>query len=299
MTELNPETEEVTPEVAHVDGEYVDERVHDIPDADSDAVLDGLMADETIEPAGDDTADEQTSEDNATDEGWDDLVRALRRDNVPMAVIEATDKDTLTEWANKAQKRQTDVDAYGSRLKELEERIDGAGETSSDDVNVEGDEGQPEQSEAAAIPEALADVVGDEAAEAIAQMIDERNQTTAEVAQQAAAESRLVAKIMAADSKVRPSYGDKAPESDAVISEMDRLGREYPNTYATVDDMLTEAYRNLAGEVPPPKRSRSQPTRSGNQPRRGPKPPVDAEDAALDALMAGGNRDDARRAISN
>ena len=305
MTELNPETEEVTKETATSD-DIVDERFHDVPSPDADTVLDVLMAEEgTIESKSDDeSADEPTTAEGIANEDWDDLVGVLRRDNVPMAVIEATDEDTLREWVNKAQKRQTDVDAYGGRLKDLEDRLDGAGKTSTDETGAEGDDAQPadEAAEATSIPEALADVIGDEAAEAIAQMIEKGNQTTAataqEAAQQAAAESRLVAKIMAADSKVRPSYGDKAPETDAVIAEMSRLGKEYPNTYSTVDDMLTEAYKNLAGEVPPPKRQRTQPTPTSNQPRRKPKPPADAEDMALDALMAGGSREDARRAIS-
>jgi hypothetical protein len=298
MTELNPETEEVTQDPAVI-VDAVDERVPNVPDPDADVVLDGLMADDTIESESDDEpADATTTAEGDTTEDWDALVSVLRRDNVPMAVIEATDEDTLREWVNKAQKRQTDVDAYGGRLKDLEDRIDQAGETSTDEGDVDGDDAQPEQSEAQSIPEALADVIGDEAAQAIAQMIEEKHQTAAEAAQQAAAESQLVAKIMAADSRVRPSYGDKAPEADAVIAEMDRLGREYPNTYANVDDMLAEAYRNLAGEVPPSKRRKSQPTPTSNQPRRKPKTSVDAEDVALDALMSGGSREDARRAIS-
>jgi len=302
MSELNPKTEELTQEETPVAEDFVDERVPEQPDGKADEVLDSLMADDdTIESNNDDTpAEEPPPQQQDKTEDRDALVGVLRRDNVPMAVIEATDEDTLREWANKAQKRQGDVDEYGGRLKDLEDRLGKAGdEASADDTSEEGSDAEPEATatDAVTVPEELADVIGDEAAQAVVQMIEAKYQQTAEQAQQAAAESRMVAQVMAADSVVRPQYGDKAPPTEALIAEMSRLGTEYPNTYKSVDDMLVEAYRNLAGEVPTPKRRSSQPTPSSRQPRRQPKPPADAEDVALDALMTGGTKEDARRAI--
>ena len=125
MSELNPETEELTEETTPVTGDFADERVPaETPDKDEE-VLDRLMEDgDTIASDNDDTPDDEPeSQEQGQAEDWDDLVKVLRRDNVPMAVIEATDEDTLREWVNKSQKRQSDVDEYGSRLKDLADRL--------------------------------------------------------------------------------------------------------------------------------------------------------------------------------
>lgn len=303
MSELNPETEELTEETTPVTGDFADERVPaETPDKDEE-VLDRLMEDgDTIASDNDDTPDDEPeSQEQGQAEDWDDLVKVLRRDNVPMAVIEATDEDTLREWVNKSQKRQSDVDEYGSRLKDLEDRLSKAGEeASAEDTNTEGEDTQPEADANATevtVPEELADVIGDEAAQAVVQMIESKYQQTAQEAQQAAAESQLVAQTVVADAALRPQYGDKAPAMEAVVAEMSRLGTEYPNTYKSVDEMLVEAYRNLVGEIPVPKKKTAQPTAAKRQPRRQPKPPADAEDVALDALMSGQSKADAIRAI--
>jgi len=302
MSELNPETEELNEEPTAIADEDVDHRVPPPSDGDVDDVLDSLMADEGDVAATDDTpAEEPSASEEDTPKDWDDLMRVLRRDNVPMSVIEATDHDTLRDWVNKAQKRQGDVDEYGSRLRELEDRLDKSGSEASDDgADSDADDTQPEADANAtevAIPDELADVIGDEAAQAVVQMIEAKYRKTAEAAQQAAAESQLYAQTVVADAALRPLYGDKAPEMQAVMDEASRLGTEYPNTYESVDAILAEAYRNLAGEPPAPKKKSSQPTPTSRQPRRQPKPPADVEDVALDALMGGGSKQDALRAI--
>lgn len=270
-------------------------------DAEQDEVLDRLIDGEDNSAESDDTPTPATPEQaEAASDDWDDVVRVLKRDNVPQDVIDATDKTTLRDWANRAQKRQGDVDEYGSRLKALQAQLDQGREATAEDVSDDGDatdDGATNPLEGVNIPEALADIVGDEAAEAIVQMIHAGQQSTQQMAQQVAAESRLVAQIMAADAVMRPTYGTAAPQTDALIAEMNRLGSENPNTYASIDDMLTEAYRTLAGEPPKKKRASRQPTPARSQPSKQPRPPADTEDLALDLLMSGQSREEVARAV--
>jgi hypothetical protein len=288
--DMNPAAEEAE---VHTDLE-ADVSDHD---ADQDSVLDRL-----IDGEDDSSVDAPQSEPPAAEEApdgeWDSLHRVLRRDNVPQAVIDATDPETLRDWANRAQKRQGDVDEYGAKLKALESQLEqgGADEDASDDGDTQA-EGSTDPLEGVNIPEALADIVGDEAAEAIVQMIHAGQQSTQQLAERAAAESRLVAQVMAADAVMRPTYGAAAPATDALIAEMNRLGTENQNSYASVDDMLAEAYRNLSGDPPKRKRSSRQPTPTRSQPPKQPKPPADTEDLALDLLMAGESRDAVARAM--
>lgn len=267
-------------------------------DAEQDDVLDRLIDGEDDSAESNDTPEPETpATEEAPSDDWDDVVRVLRRDNVPQDVIDATNESTLRDWANKAKKRQGDVDEYGSKLKALQSELDGVTDADASDDGDVTDEGSTDPLEGVNIPEALADIVGDEAAGAIVQMIQAGQQSTQQMAQQAAAESRLVAQIMAADALVRPTYGDTAPNTDALIAEMNRLGNDNPNSYATVDDMLTEAYRNLAGDPPKKKRSSRQPTPVRSQPSKPPTPPADAEDMALDLLMAGQTREQVARMV--
>lgn len=295
--DMNPAEETKQPIANDEHVSHIDE-----PDVESDdTVLAALLADES------DDENNYTPEDNtppveqSTAEDRDDLVSALRRDNVPMSVIEATDDDTLREWANKAQKRQTDVDSYGGRLKELESKLEMGDESTADDTSDDGAEASDEDNNPIAgvdIPDALADIVGDEAAQAIVGMIQSQDQQRAEAAEAAVAESRLMTQLMMLDQSIRPLYGDAAPDPNALVSEMSRMGETNPNSYESTQDMLKEAYRNLAGDPPAKaKRKTRQPTPTRSQPARPKSSPVNEEDVALDVLMSGGSREDVERAM--
>ena len=285
--DVNPEVE-----VEQVEAPVV---VDDVSNED-DAVLDRLIGDEDDSVSDDTIEAEQQPEVVAHGDDWDDITQVLRRDNVPDSVIESADEDTLREWANKARKRQGDVDEYGSKLKDLQSKL----EHSDDNAAEDGEDTDSESTdplENVNVPEVLADIVGDEAATAIVEMIENGKQQAAVTAQQAAAQSHMVAKIMAADSVVRPVYGSKAPATDALLAEMSRLGTENPNTFESVDAMLQAAYINLSGNPPEKKRKTSQPTPTRAQPRRVAKSPPDVDEVALDMLMSGKSKADVSQAL--
>lgn len=285
--DVNPEVE-----VEQVEAPVV---IDDVSNED-DAVLDRLIGDEDDSVSDDTIEAEQQPEVVAHGDDWDDITQVLRRDNVPDSVIESADEDTLREWANKARKRQGDVDEYGSKLKDLQSKL----EHSDDNAAEDGEDTDSESTdplENVNVPEVLADIVGDEAATAIVEMIENGKQQAAVTAQQAAAQSHMVAKIMAADSVVRPVYGSKAPATDALLAEMSRLGTENPNTFESVDAMLQAAYINLSGNPPEKKRKTSQPTPTRAQPRRVAKSPPDVDEVALDMLMSGKSKADVSQAL--
>ena len=311
--DMNPVSEEIVEEI-------VEEAVVEEPaiapeetstEAEIDAVLDGILDEDQPELVTEETTpDPEPQADSGEDEEWETVFRTLRRDNVPKEVIESVDRSVAREWAEKAAKRQGDVDDYSNRLREMEERLtnDKPSDVSSDDEEVSNTHDF----------EALRDIVGDEATETIEKMVEER---VAKAAQQAALRANieqrrgavvqnLVGQIETADTTARTLYGGNSPEQKDVVLEMARLGRTHPKSFASVQEMLQAAYRNLAGD--PPKgsspsgktaqekpKSRRQPAAPKSQPRRQPPPPSDTEDAALDVLMEGGSADDVRRAIRN
>jgi len=296
------ETNEPTATDEHVS--HIDEK----PVQSDDTVLAALMADDSDAQDAQKEQDSDTPEDNTPQEEQDvddgdrdDLIKALRRDNVPMSVIEATDDDTLREWANKAQKRQTDVDSYGGRLKELEAKLETGDESAEDDAGDDGSEAGDGNNNPLAgvdIPEALADIVGDEAAQAIVGMIQNHNQQQTQSTQAAIEESRMMTQLMMLDQSIRPRYGDAAPDPDTLVAEMARLGETKPNSYESTQDMLEEAYRNLAGDPPAKKKRKTrQPTPTRSQPARPKSSPANEEDVALEVLMSGGSREDVERAM--
>ena len=296
--DVNPAEETEQPITNDEHTSHIDEREV----GSDDDVLTALLADDA------DDEDNYTPEENtppveqaAADGDRDDLIKALRRDNVPMSVIESVDDDTLRDWANKAQKRQTDVDSYGGRLKELEAKLETGDESTTEDASEDGadaDERDNQPIAAADIPDALADIVGDEAAQAIVGMIQNHNQQQVEASEAAIAESRLMTQLMMLDQSIRPLYGESAPDPNALVAEMTRMGESNPNSYDSTQAMLEEAYRNLAGDPPPKvKRKTRQPTPTRSQPARPKSSAVNEEDVALQVLMSGGSREDVERAM--
>ena len=110
---------------------------------DEDAVLDAILGDEPLAPTasiasvvGDNSSAELSEEDSGGEPIDDDMLRALRRDGVPQTVIDqiGENPDLLTEWATKAIKRQSDVDAYTEKMHSLEDTS--AGEESPQDSDA-------------------------------------------------------------------------------------------------------------------------------------------------------------------
>ena len=229
----------------------------------------------------------------------------LKRDGVPEQVIMSADDATLRAWADKASKRQKDVDGYGKKMAELEKQLKAKAGTEppgeDDDIEDDVDDAEPSKPKAEAQDaedpfSEVTELLGEEAAKPLKAMRAELAELR--TAQQKAAEQSLMSQVETAVSWFTAQYGGKSPTREAVIAEMDRLGASKPGTYPTVMHLAQEAFSSLAGQVASPAQARkaTQPTavRGVSRSER-PKTPFDAEDAILDALLEGKTRDEAVR----
>jgi hypothetical protein len=270
-------------------------------DADDD-VLDRLFGDEDEPVEASEPEEPKAVQPNPERNKY---AAVLKRDGVPDEVIATISEDTLKAWAAKAEKRQKDVDGYGKKMADLEKQVKSgakqepsdAGNYAEDDVDIEpaaedADESTPEDPFAE-----IEELLGDDAAKPLKAMRAELAELRKQ--QSAAAEQSLLVQVDSADAYFRSQYGAKAPDRDAVIAEMNRLGSANPGTYRTVMHLAEEAYSSLAGKSVAKsdrKKIAGQPTvaKSVSRTER-PRTPVDAEDAILDALMSGKSRDEAMR----
>jgi hypothetical protein len=271
-------------------------------DADDD-VLDRLFAD-ADEPV--EAPEREEPKTVSASPERDRYAAVLKRDGVPEEVIASISEDTLRAWADKASKRQKDVDGYGKKMADLEKQLKSGAKQeppetdsdSEDDVDIEpAAEGkETEQEDPFAEIEEL---LGDDAAKPLKAMRAELAELRKQ--QSAAAEQSLLAQVDSADAYFRSQYGANAPDREAVVAEMNRLGAANPGTYRTVMHLAEEAYASLAGKSvakPDRKKVAGQPTAAKTVSRtERPRTPVDAEDAILDALLSGKSRDEAMRLI--
>jgi len=266
-------------------------------DADDD-VLDRLFADD-VEETVPDTAPPAMSKERER------AIATLKRDGVPDEILATVSEDTLMGWAEKASKRQKDVDGYGKKMADLEKQLknpakqepQGDDADESDDVDIEPEDSDKPTEQEDPFAE-IEELLGDDAAKPLKAMRAELAELRKQ--QSAAAEQSLLVQVDSADAYFRSQYGAKAPDREAVIAEMNRLGSANPGTYKTVMHLAEEAYANLAGKkvAKPDARKQGQPTAArGVSRNERPRTPVDAEDAILDALMEGKTRDEAMRLI--
>jgi hypothetical protein len=266
-------------------------------DADDD-VLDRLFADD-VEETVPDTAPPAMSKERER------AIATLKRDGVPDEILATASEDTLMGWAEKASKRQKDVDGYGKKMADLEKQLknpakqepQGDDADDSDDVDIEPEDSDKPTEQEDPFAE-IEELLGDDAAKPLKAMRAELAELRKQ--QSAAAEQSLLVQVDSADAYFRSQYGAKAPDREAVIAEMNRLGSANPGTYKTVMHLAEEAYANLAGKkvAKPDARKQGQPTAArGVSRNERPRTPVDAEDAILDALMEGKTRDEAMRLI--
>jgi hypothetical protein len=266
-------------------------------DADDD-VLDRLFADD-VEETVPDTAPPAMSKERER------AIATLKRDGVPDEIIATVSEDTLMGWAEKASKRQKDVDGYGKKMADLEKQLknpakqepQGDDADDSDDVDIEPEDSEQPTEQEDPFAE-IEELLGDDAAKPLKAMRAELAELRKQ--QSAVAEQSLLVQVDSADAYFRSQYGAKAPDREAVIVEMNRLGSANPGTYKTVMHLAEEAYANLAGKkvAKPDARKQGQPTAArGVSRNERPRTPVDAEDAILDALMEGKTRDEAMRLI--
>lgn len=277
-------------------------------DAVEDAILDRLFADEdetSVSPSATKNIEAKSEPSPApANPVREKAVAVLKRDGVPQSIIDSASDEVLAEWVAKASKRQADVDAYGSKMKELEKKVSASRKTaddSDDDVIVEDDDVEPSDdsdTESDSVNDERSD--GDEpdatpepkSYKAMAEELAQLRKSQQEFQQQ-----QVLYQAELADATLRQLYGDRAPERAAVIAEMDRLGAAKPGSYQSHLQLAQEAYTNLVG--PPNQanaRKATQPTVPTKRTRNDQTvSPADAEDAILDALMEGRPIPDARR----
>ena len=307
MSEPNVETIEAEAAVA----EAIPAAAEDVAVDHDDAILDRLMSrdDDDAEPARAEPRPDPVPAQSPDRTAW---AAVLKRDGVPEEVITAANDATLRAWAEKASKRQKDVDGYGKRMADLEKQLKAKAATEpkapdddlEDDVDDEVAPAEPAKPTKPAAPEEdpfaeVEELLGADAAKPIRAMRAELAELR--MAQQRQAEQSLMAQVDSAVTWFSSQYGQKAPAREAVVAEMDRLGSSKPGTYPSVMHLAQEAFASLAGAVESPAsqaRKASQPTAARGVSRsERPRTPVDADDAILDALMEGKTRDEAMRLI--
>ena len=272
---------------------------------DEDAALDAILAGEPVpEPsaAEDNSPAELLVKDDSDEEEPDDeLLRALRRDGVPQSIIEQVreDPDMLSEWATKAQKRQSDVDAYSEKMKALElsakdgeespEESDASEPTDADEKSVEG-----------TTPlDALADEVGEEAVEPLRHMQQELTDLRSQLddANRRVVMSEVQGAVEHAIPTVLAKWGTVTEEQRSkVINRMSELGKAQPRTFNSIEDLMSVAAKDVLGEPSVTKRSKtpSPPSRVAKVER--PVTSEESEDAILDVLLSGGTKEQAQKA---
>jgi len=273
---------------------------------DEDAVLDAILAGEPVpEPSvvEDNSAADIAKEDEPTEATPDDeMLRALRRDGVPQSVIEqvSNDPDLLAEWATKAQKRQSDVDAYTEKMKALEQSAEG-GEESPEESDTLEPTGADEKSAEETIPlDALADEVGEEAVEPIRKMQQELTDLRSQLdeANRRVVMSEVQSAVEQAVPTVLAKWGEVTKDQKSkVIERMSEIGKTQPKAFSSIEELMSVAAKDVLGEPSVTKRSKtpSAPKRVPKQSR--PATQEESEDAALDVLLSGGTREQAHNAF--
>lgn len=231
-------------------------------------------------------------------------IAVLKRDGVPESVIASASDELIAEWADKASKRQKDVDGYANKMKELEKKVAASSKTADEDDDViieDGEDAEPfltDDDSNESVNDEQTD--GDEP-ESKPKSIKKMESELAELrkAQQDFQQQSLLYQVEVADAAFRHLYGEKAPERDAIVAEMNRLGTAKPGSYQTMMQLAEEAYTNLAGPIKKQNaRKATQPTAATKVSRvERPVSQADAEDAILDAIMDGKSPLEARQSI--
>jgi len=229
----------------------------------------------------------------APDADLDRAYQILKRDGVPENILKTVSKDTLLAWSAKAGKRQSDVDGYGKRMKALESenaQLKSGRQQQAEDETFD-EESEPEAAaEATDRDEVESDETEDSRIKALSNEVSQLR-----LQQQEQQMRTLQTQVEQAITFVQGQYGNKTVDSQAVLNEMDRLGRAKPGTFPTMIHLAQEAFANVAGPVADPRRV-GQPTARPTVGRsERPTTHSDAEDAVLEALLDGRDVTEARR----
>jgi hypothetical protein len=186
----------------------------------------------------------------APDADLDRAYQILKRDGVPENILKTVSKDTLLAWSAKAGKRQSDVDGYGKRMKALESenaQLKSGRQQQAEDETFD-EESEPEAAaEATDRDEVESDETEDSRIKALSSEVSQLR-----LQQQEQQMRTLQTQVEQAITFVQGQYGNKTVDSQAVLNEMDRLGRAKPGTFPTMIHLAQEAFANVAGPVADP-----------------------------------------------
>ena len=272
--------------------------------------------------------DSQSTEDNSSkpaeldSDDYAKAIAALQRDGVPRSVIDQMAEDnpqSIVEWGLKRAKVQSDVDSYGAKVKELEEKLSSNNESAeSNEESVVTDQSTDQPSNAIETmnryESEISEVFGDEAAKTVMSPIRDLVNETSQVfalQQEMMQQIYSVMERQAIDQS-RGRLGERFSRLNddeafnEVVEQMGKLAQV--GEYQNLDDLMTDAYRLKFAAVAEKDamqqqqrslREAGQPTATTQTSRPAMSKTVqDREDDVRDALLSGQGFDGATAAYN-
>jgi hypothetical protein len=270
----------------------------------------------------------QSSEDdsgNTTELESDDYAKAiaaLQRDGVPRSVIDQMadeNPQSIVDWGLKRAKVQSDVDSYGAKVKDLEEKLASNNETLGNEEEAVGaDQPTSQPTESAEMmnryESEISEVFGDEAAKSVMSPIRDLVSETSQVLAQQHEMMQQMYSVMErqAIDQSRGRLGERFSrlnDDDAFNEVVEQMGKlAQVGEYKDLDALMTDAYRlkfaAVAEQDAVQQQQRSlreagQPTATTQTSRPAMSKTVqDREDDVLDALLSGKGFDGASAAYN-
>jgi len=266
-----------------------------------------LMARTQQEPKKTEDSGEQSPEPVVQDEQPKDLTltpereRALKRAKVPEAVLNklADNPEQLAEWADTLLEMQGNVDGYSERMRHLEEQVAAQGnQPESDESRTAEPSSAPDDPEPTEVAET----------EAVETKEPEANPP---VAPEDPQQKLLVETLIGEIAKLRidqalTNYDEVSEREKATIADrMTELYTSSPGEFNGIEGLAQRAVTEVMGvprseasdrgtSVDPAKVST--PPRGTSVRAERPLTPEEADDLALDIILNGGSKEDARRA---
>ena len=285
-------------------------------EANDDAILDRILGDdletqEMIEPTDIPKVDESEEEEgaapalaveSASSTDSVDVGKVFKRDNVPEEFVKAlTDQfgeEAVSEWAEKAAKRQTDVDAFSEEMRQLREKMSDVSGSANSTADQEAQtSGKPETD---ANPEVsnhddlgqVAEMYGDELADPLKKTRDHltKLESSLKSIRQEAEIREAVAYAIGDEAVAR---GGITPEDrQKIVAKANAIGEESPGSHKSVASLIQQAANEVLGEnKPAPTKATKPESAQMTPPSATPVPekaltPEEEEDRILDRILA-------------
>ena len=266
-----------------------------------------LMARTQQEPKKTEDSGEQSLEPVVQDEQPKDLTltpereRALKRAKVPEAVLNklADNPEQLAEWADTLMEMQGNVDGYSERMRHLEEQVAAQGnQPESDELRTAEPSSAPDDPEPTEVAETEAVETKEPEANPPAAPEDPQQKLLVETLIGEIAKLRIDQALMNYD---QVSDREKATIADRMTELYTSSPGEFDGIEALANRAVTEVMgvprseaSDRATSVDPAKVS--PPPRGTTVRAERPLTPEEADDLALDIILNGGSKEDARRA---